>query len=195
MPPPLPFALRQELVRRHQQGETLAALAERMQLPPSTVRNWWQRFRREGEAGLQTRYQHCGPQRPKAAPVVHQAALSMKREHPTWGAGLIRLELQKQFPEQPLPQKRAIERWIQKAGLQPPRAQRPPMERQRGKEPHAVWEIDAKERLRLGDGSATSVLTVTDEASGALLGATPFPPLPLEPGGSGGGAGGPAGAV
>jgi transposase len=195
MPQPLPFALRQELVRRHQQGETLGALAESMQIPPATVRNWWQRFRREGEAGLQTRYQRCGPQGPKAGPAVHQAALAMKREHSTWGAGLIRLELQKQFPDQPLPQKRAIERWIRKAGLQPPRAQRPPMERQRGKEPHAVWEIDAKERLRLGDGSATSVLSVTDEASGALLGATPFSPLPLEPGGTRGGAAGPAGAV
>ena len=43
----------------------------------------------------------------------------MKRAHPTWGAGLIRLQLQQQFPDQPLPQKRAIERWIQKAGLQP----------------------------------------------------------------------------
>ncbi len=195
MPQPLPFALRQELVRRHQQGETLAALAHNLQIPPSTVRNWWQRFRRAGEAGLQTHYQRCGPQGPQAGPVVHQAALAMKREHPPWGAGLIRLELQKQFPDQPLPQKRAIERWIQKAGLQPARARRPPMARQRGKEAHAVWEIDAKERLRLGDGSESSVLSVTDEASGALLGATPFPPLPLDPGGTGSGAAGPAGPV
>ncbi len=195
MPQPLPFPLRQALVRRHQQGETLDALAESMQIAPSTVRNWWQRFRREGEAGLQTRYQHCGPPGPKAAPAVHQAALRMKREHPTWGAGLIRLELQAQFPDQPLPQKRAIERWIQKAGLQPPRTKRPPVERQRGKEPHAVWEVDAKERMLLADGSPTSVLSVTDEASGALLEATPFPPLPLESGGSDGGAAGPAGTV
>ena len=195
MPPPLAFPLRQELVRRHQQGETLVALAEAMKIPPATVRNWWQRFRREGEAGLQTRYQHCGPQGPKAGPAVHQAALAMKRAHPTWGAGLIRLQLQQQFPDQPLPQKRAIERWIQKAGLQPPRAQRPPVERERGKAPHAVWEIDAKERLRLGDGSASSVLTMTDEASGALLGATPFPPVSLDPGGGDRGATGPAGAV
>jgi hypothetical protein len=195
MPQPLPFALGQELVRRPPQGETLASLAESMQIPPATVRNGWQRFRRAGEAGLQTRYQRCGPQGPKVGPAVHEAALAMQREHPPWGAGLIRLELQKQFPDQPLPQKRAIERWIQKAGRQPPRAQRPPMERQRGKEPHAVWEIDAKERLRLGDGSATRVLSVTDEASGALLGATPFPPRPREPGGTSGGAAGAAGAV
>jgi transposase len=195
MPRPLPFPLRQELVRRHQQGETLVSLAESMNIPPATVRNWWQRFRREGEAGLQARYQHCGPQGPKAGPALHRAALAMKREHPGWGAGMIRLELQAQFPDQPLPQKRAIERWIQKAGLQPPRTKRPPVERERGKEPHAVWEIDAKERLLLADGSPTSVLSVTDEASGALLGATPFPPVSLESGGGNRGAAGPAGAV
>lgn len=195
MPQPLPFPLRQELVRRHQQGETLPALAESMQIPPATVRNWWQRFRREGEAGLQTRYQRCGPQGPKAGPAVHRAAVAMKREHPAWGAGLIRLELEKQFPDQRLPQVRAIQRWFQKAGLQPPRARRPPMERQRAREPHEVWEIDAKERMHLADGSATSVLTLTDEASGALLGATPFPPVSLESGGSPGRADGTAGAV
>jgi transposase len=195
MPQPLPFALRQELVRCHQQGETLAALADRLQIPPSTVRNWWQRFRREGDAGLHTRYQRCGPQGPKAEPAVHQAALAMKREHPTWGAGLIRLELQKQFPDLALPKVRAIQRWFQKAGLQPPRTKRPAMERPRAREPHEVWEIDAKERLRLADGSGSSVLSVTDEASGALLGATPFPPLLLDAGGRRGGAASPAGAV
>jgi transposase len=166
-----------------------------MRVPPATVRNWWQRFRREGEAGLQTRYQHCGPQGPKAGPAVHRAAVAMKREHPTWGAGLIRLELQKQFPDQALPQVRAIQRWFQKAGLQPLRAKHPPVERQRAREPHEVWEVDAKERMHRADGSPTSVLSVTDEASGALLGATPFPPVSLESGRGHRRAAGPAGAV
>jgi hypothetical protein len=119
----------------------------------------------------------------------------MKREHPTWGAGLIRLELLARFPDQPLPKERAIQRWFRAAGLQPRRAQGPPVERERGKEPHAVWEVDAKERMHLADGSPTSVLTMTDEASGALLGVTPFPPLSLESGRSNGRASGAAGAV
>lgn len=182
MPQPLPFPLRQELVRRHQQGETLLAIAQSMNAPYPTVRNWWRRYRHAGDAGLQTHYDRCGPQAPKAGRPLQQAALALKREHPTWGAGLIRLELGKRFPDQYLPQERAIQRWFQAAGLQPPRARRPPMERERGKVPHEVWEIDAKERFRLGDGSGTSVLCLTDEASGALLGATPFPPVSLEPG-------------
>jgi transposase len=192
MPQPLPFPLRQELVRRHQQGEPLTAIAASMQVPYPTVRNWWRRFRLQGELGLQTHYDRCGPQAPKSPPAFYQAALAMKREHPTWGAPLIRIELQRQFPEQPFPQARAMQRWFQAADLQPPRAKRPPVERQRGREAHAVWQVDAKERLRLADGSGASVLTVTDEATGVLLGVVPFPPVSLDASGADGGAGGPA---
>jgi transposase len=176
VPQPLPFAQRQELVRRHQQGETLVAIAASLHAPYPTVRHWWRRFRLAGEAGLHTHYDRCGPQEPKAGPVVHQAALLLKREHPQWGGGRIRLALAQQFPDRPLPQVRALQRWFQKAGLQPARAKRPPQERQRAREPHEVWQLDAKERLRLADGNPASQLTVTDEATGAILGAVPFPP-------------------
>jgi len=195
MPRALPFPQREQIVQRHQQGETLVAIAQSLKVKYRTVRQWWRRFRQHGEAGLKTHYDHCGPKAPRAAPAVHQAALTMKREHPTWGAGLIRLELRAQFPDEPLPKERAIQRWFRAAGLQPRRAQGPPVEREQGKEPHAVWEVDAKERMRLADGSPTSVLTLTDEASGALLGAAPFPPVSLESGRGHGRASGPAGAV
>src|SRR5439155_982621 len=128
MPVPLPYPLRQQIVQCHQQGEPLAAIAQLLGVPPSTVRDWWRRFRDHGAAGLQTHYDRSAPQGPKAAPALHQGALAMKREHPGWGAGLIRLELAKQFPGQYLPQVRAIQRWFRAAHLQPLRAPGPPME-------------------------------------------------------------------
>jgi transposase len=181
MPCPLPFPIREQIVKRHQQGEPLTAIAEDLNVPYRTVRQWWRRFRDEGEAGLHTRYENCGPQEPKTAPGIVATALELKREHPTWGAGLIRLQLLEQFPGEPVPKERAIQRWFAAAGLQPRRAKGPPRERERAKEPHAVWQMDAKEQMRLGDGSPTCVLTVTDEASGAVLGLAPFPPLALAP--------------
>ena len=60
---------------------------------------------------------------------------------------------------------------------------------------HEVWEMDAKERMRLLDGSGASTLAVTDEASGALLAAVVFPPVSLDPGGGGEGPSGAAGGV
>jgi transposase len=195
MPAPLPFALRQQIVHRHQQGETLVAIAQDLNHPLSTVRDWWRRFRDQGEAGLQTHYDRCGPRAPKTAPAAYQAALALKRAHPTWGAGLIRLQVQHQFPTEPWPKVRQLQRWFQQAGLQPPRAKRPPVPRQRAQQAHDVWQVDAKEGMHLADGTPTSVLTVTDEATGAILAVTPFPPVSLEPGAAAGGAAGVAGTV
>jgi hypothetical protein len=116
--------------------------------------------------------------------------LTLKREHPRWGAGLIRLQLAKQFPEEPLPHPRSLQRWFHDAHLQPTRATKPPVEKRRAREPHEVWEVDAKERMRLADGSSTCTLTATDEASGAIVGVAVFPPVSLDPGSRGRGQGG-----
>ena len=50
--------------------------------------------------------------------------------------------------------------------------------------------MDAKEQMRLGDGTGTSVLSVTDEATGAVLELAPFPPVSLVARGMDRGAGG-----
>jgi len=173
----------------------LTWIAADLQLSYRTVRQWWRRYRDGGEAGLHTHYQNCGPKGPKVAPAIHTAALELKRTHPTWGAGLIRVQLVAQFPTQPVPQIRAIQRWFQAAGLSPRRAKRPPRERHPAVAPHETWQMDAKEQMRLGDGSGTSVLTVTDEASGAVIGFAPFPPVYLVGRADPGGAAGAAGAV
>lgn len=69
------------------------------------------------------------------------------------------------------------------------------MTRDRARTAHAVWDMDAKERMRLADGSGASTLAVTDEASGALLARVVFPPVSLDPGGGGPGPGGAAGRL
>jgi transposase len=194
MPAALPVPLRQQMAQLHAEGHRLTEIAQQLGVRYRTVRSWWRRYCQDGAAGLTPRYAHCGPRGPQN-PALHQAALALKRAHPPWGAGLIRVELARQFPPETLPQARALQRWFRAAGLQPARAQQPAVPRQPGREAHAVWQVDAKERMRLADGSGTSVLTVTDEATGALLGVRPFPPLSLEPGAGGRGATGAAGAL
>ena len=177
MPRALPLPLREQIVRRHPQGETLTAIAHDLSVPYRTVRRWWHRHQQDGDAGLHTHYDRCGSQTPRAPAAVHTAALALKQEHPPWGAGLIRLQLIARFGEADVPQVRALQRWFVTAGLQPVRTKQPPVPRERGQEGHAVWEMDAKEQIRLADGTGTSVLTLADEASGALLEVTPFPPV------------------
>jgi transposase len=179
MPQAWPLALREQIGQRHQPGEPLTAIADAVQVPYRTVRRWWHRYHREGEEGLHTHYAHCGPKGPKAPPAVHAAALELKREHPSWGAGLIRRQLVEQFAPSAVPQVRALQRWFHAAGLQPVRAQRPAVEQSRGTEAHQVWQMDAKEPMRLGDGTGSSVLSLTDEATGAVRALAPCSPVSL----------------
>ena len=182
MPRALPQPCREQIIQRWQQGHPLVQIARELRVPYRTVRDRCRRYRREGAAALTPRYDRCARPGPRFPAEVVERALALKREHPRWGGGLIRLQLAQAFPDQPLPAPRTVQAWWARAGLQPVRAQRPPVRRDRAQQPHEVWEIDAKERMRLADGSGTSVLTVTDEATGALLGLVAFPPVSLEAG-------------
>jgi hypothetical protein len=144
-----------------------------------TVRGLWERYRRRGPAGLETDYAQCARCGPRFESSVPEAALQLKRDHPRWGATLIRLQLGKQFGGQPLPSDRTLQNWFRQADLTPRRPQRPQPDRQRAQRPHQVWQVDAKEQIPLADGSRCTAFCATDEASGALLGAALFPPGPL----------------
>jgi transposase len=193
MPRALPFTLREQIVRLRQAGQTYAQIAASLQVKARSVEHLCKRYRARGEEGLSTDYSQCGPKQIAFDADIQQRALEMRREHPRWGGGLICLQLQELFAKRTLPCVRTLQRWFASAGLTPARRTRPPVERTRGEEPHAVWEVDAKERMRLADGTGTSVLDVTDEASGALVGAEVFPPLLLDAGAREGGSGGDAG--
>lgn len=182
MPAAIARPIREELVRRHQAGEPLTELALALGLSYRAARGLWRRFRALGEKGLDNAYANCGPPGPRFPEPIYQATLCLRREHPRFGAGLIRLKLQDRFPGQALPSERTLNRWIREAGLQPLRGRRPKVAADWAKEPHEVWQIDAKERLRLADGSGVCQVSVVDEGSGAALGAVAFPPLSLEPG-------------
>ena len=55
-----------------------------------------------------------------------QAALALRREHPIWGAGLIRVMLRRQLPQDAPPAERTLQRWFVRAGLAPAPAGRRP---------------------------------------------------------------------
>jgi transposase len=192
MPRALPLPLREQIVELHRKGFPLAHVARALNVKERTARQIWGRYREKGRVGLQTDYARCGHPGCRFPSALSEAALALKRQHPRWGAGFIRVELASQFPDVALPGTRTLQAWFHAAGLQPARAKQPPLERDRAQEVHEVWEMDQKERMRLGDGSPTSTLTVTDEASGAMLGTEVFPPVSLDAGGRGGGASGPA---
>lgn len=181
MPAALPIETRQEIVERRQKKESFRQIAQELKISYATVRAIWQHWEKHKQ--LAPRYEACrqpGPRKPRA---VYEAALALRREHPRWGAGLIRVRLLEQFEAQAVPAERTLQSWFRQTGLNRTPATRQTQKRvRRGQQPHEVWAVDAKEKMKLADGSGASWLTITDEASGAILDAEAFPPLPLESG-------------
>lgn len=183
MPKPVPIPVRRKLLHRARSGEGAAELAAAFGLPVRTVRHLLKRFRDRGDGALAPDYRA-----PRGLPHAHAAAvrdasLGLRREHPGWGAELIRVALRVRRPELPSPSAASLRRWFRDAGLGPaPRGHRASGSRGRAAEPHQTWQVDASERIPLRDGRQVSWLRVVDEASGAVLGTAVFPPGLLEPG-------------
>ena len=80
MPRPLPVPLRQEIVRRCQQGTPLTRIAADLAIPYGTVRNIWRLFRRHGGEGLAPNYRSCGrPVPPRIQDLLHLACELKRR--------------------------------------------------------------------------------------------------------------------
>jgi Homeodomain-like domain len=168
----VPVPVRQVLLQRWRRGQTVAEIADALALPRRTVRRLIQRFSQaRSTQTLAPAYERCGWQRPWPNPEVFRAALDLRRQHPHWGALLIRVILQERWPRQPLPSARTLQRWFAGANLAPaPRGRQPQTHTRRASQAHAVWQMDAVERLQLRPGCpAVSWLRISDEFSGAIL--------------------------
>jgi hypothetical protein len=186
MPRPVPFPLRQAIWNRFRDGQDGPTIARELGLPPRTVRRLLLRFRPGDPQALAPSYDRCGAATPKPAEPLVQAALGLRREHPSWGAGLIRVMLRRAQPDRPLPTTRTLQRWLLRAGLAPaPAGRRPTGGARRAVRPHEVWQMDAAELVPLRTGRRVCWLRVADECSGAVLWTEVFPPGPLEPGPTG----------
>jgi len=74
--------LRRKAVRLHlEEGLTLRLVSEETGVSRDTICYWVQRYRKQGEAGLEVHPGRRGPAKPKLPPAVHEAILAVKREN------------------------------------------------------------------------------------------------------------------
>jgi hypothetical protein len=177
MPAAIPTPIRRALWQRHAQGQSAAVIADALGLPLRTVRHLLRQFRSRGPGRLSPAYR--GPAAAGRHAALRPEAEQLRRHHPTWGAGLVRVYLRHRHPKRTLPTARTLQRWFRAAGLGPaPRGRQPAGDRGHGRatQAHAVWQIDAAERVRLRGGQQVCWLRVLDECSGAVLLTAVFPP-------------------
>lgn len=175
MPAATPMVEREEIMRRQQAGERYTQIADEMRLPYMTVRGICKHYERTGK--VQPNYEACAKPGVRKDSAIFERAIQLKQAHPRWGAGLIWVELAEAFAESQLPSERTLQRWFHRAGV----AVSVVSERregsvvQRGQAAHEVWAMDAKEEIRLGDGTYASWLVISDEASGSVVHTAVFP--------------------
>jgi hypothetical protein len=182
MPAPLPFAVRQRIYAGWQRGDHPGHMARQLRLCPRSVRRLCQAFGRHGPAALTPAY----PSRaePAALRPDLQQALLLHEQHPSWGAPYLRIRLSHLHPElADVPSARTLQRYFARYRQPPaPAGRRPAGAAARAEQPHAVWQMDAVEQLRLANGQQVSWLRWVDEFTGAVLGTVVFPPRHLRPG-------------
>jgi hypothetical protein len=77
MPRALPLPLREQIVERHQQGETLKQISQTNHIPYHTVLACWRRYKLDGLQGLANHYDRCGPDGPKFSQGLIDQALAL----------------------------------------------------------------------------------------------------------------------
>ena len=179
---PISVPQRQVIFQRSGLGHRAADIADDLGLNRETVRKLIARFGKAGEAAIAPDYSRCGASQPRRADAgVIELATALRREHPSWGAGIIRVQLAERHPGRVIPSERAIQRAFAKAGLNPaPAGRRRDGPGRRAERPHETWQMDAADQMRLAGGQMASWLRVVDECSGAVLTTVVFPPRVLE---------------
>jgi len=170
--------VRRTIIRLKESGERLIDISQILKLSYRTVSNIWQRYKKKGRADLVCDYTKCGTQQAKRYMGVKSKCLDLKILHPRWGTPRLHVELVKLYPQEVIPSIRTLHSWYKKANLICPNH----LEREpaigRAKAVHNIWQVDAKERLRLPNEQNACYLTIVDEKSGACLEALVFPLSP-----------------
>lgn len=166
--------IREQIVALRQQGYTLRTISQQLHMSYATVRSIWGRFSQHGQEGLCTRFDHCGTRPPGQTDRVFRAARWLRHRHADWGSPLIRSILLHRYGPS-VPCVRTLNRWYQQAGLTKPRSRPHRVVIGKARAVHNIWQVDAKEQLKLADGQPACYLTITDEHSGAWLTSLVFP--------------------
>jgi hypothetical protein len=158
-------------------GKKKSLISRELGVDYDTLLGWLKRDKESPGTGLVTRYQNCG-RKHSTGTSIKEAAIAFRKQHPEWGAGYIRLNLERGFPGEKVPGTRHIQRWLKAAGLQSMRTKLPPMPVEWAKKPLERVQVDAKECLVTQDGNPCCYLNYVDERTGAALDGFVFPLCP-----------------
>lgn len=176
---PLSLAEKDYLYRRKQAGASHAEVAQELHCARETVRKKWQAFRR-GQPQPKRGRPSLGILSTYPAE-ISQKAIEIKKAHACWGPANVLLELQSYFgeryPSLPSPSrlsalfKAQCPQAVQSHQPSQPPEHPPPVVVARV---HQRWQLDAKEKIHLGDGEFASLLEIRDPVGALMIASQAF---------------------
>jgi transposase InsO family protein len=165
---------RLRFVARLLEGERMAALCREFGISRPTGYKVFNRYKDLGLQGLLDRtrrpYRHAN----RLPFQVERTIVTLRQEHPTWGAVKIREKLIRAFPMVPTPAKSTVHAVLDRHGLVERRKRR--RHKAEGtplsatSSPNGLWCADFKGEFMLGNRQYCYPLTVSDYSSRFLLG-------------------------
>ena len=153
---------------------SLALLCRQFGVSRKSAYKWLARWAQEGAEGLRER-SRAPLRHPNAlAPWAEEAALAVRRTHPTWGPRKVRAWLRSRRPAEAWPAASTLGALFTREGLTARRRLRrraPPQGRPFAAcaGPNDVWTVDFKGWFPTGDGARCEPLTLQDAHSRYLL--------------------------
>ncbi len=172
---PLTVAERQAIYDSKADGERLHDVAQKCHCSDSCARKWWRIGCKQGRDALaRTRHRDGAGTLSRFEPIVAERALYWKHLHPKRGASRILVDMAADpaLKDVRLPKPSVLalffhQRCPELLQHREPRPKAPA----RSTHVHALWEIDGKENVRLGDGTIATVLDVREPLACCFLGA------------------------
>ncbi len=162
------------IVSWREDGVSMAELCRRSGVSRKTGYKWVDRYEAAGLAGLQERSRAPLRHPHQVVPAIAEAALGVRRSHPSWGPRKVRAWLMAHDPALAWPAASTLGALFDEAGLTVPRRRRervPPRTAPFAgcDGPNAVWTADFKGWFRTEDGSRCEPFTLLDGWSRYLL--------------------------
>lgn len=164
---------RLRFVARLLEGETMASLCREFGISRPTGYKVFNRYKNLGLEGLLDRSRRPYRQANRLPFQVERTIVSLRQEHPTWGAVKIREKILRDFPMVPAPAKSTVHAVLDRHGLVAQRKRRrykaegTPLSSTSS--PNGLWCADFKGEFMLGNRQYCYPLTVTDYSSRFLL--------------------------
>ena len=175
--PPLTTAEKQRIYAEKVRGRSLPAIAAALGCSLATARKWWRFARDHGRQALHEPRRGRGASGvlSRCAPVVKEQALTLKRDHPSWGPDRVLGELlsDPSLTGLRLPSRSRLAVLFHTACPElVARRRHPPSPPAAPIAPTAVhecWQLDCQEAIVLAEGHRASICTIRDPVGAAIL--------------------------